>query len=244
MSIASSNTTLTQAAQQAAAANLAAAAAAATAASSSGTATTASTNPLAQLGANFNQFLQLLLTQVQNQDPTDPTNTDEFTTELVQFTGVQEQVNANTSLGQLITLQQSSQVLQSAGLVGKQATVTSNEIALQNGTGQISFTGTAGEPIAISIVNASGQDVRDVSLTATAGTNTWTWDGTDNNGNSLPDGAYGIAVETQAGTAAPTAVPFSVTGTTTGVSTVGTTTMLDMGALSVNISALEGINSN
>jgi flagellar basal-body rod modification protein FlgD len=242
MTIATTSQSLTQAAQQAAAAALAAANKASSA-SNTGTAAT-SGSALAQLGANFNQFLQLLLTQVQNQDPTDPTNTDQFTTELVQFTGVQEQVNANTSLGQLINLQQSSQVLQSAGLVGKQATVNSNEIALQKGTGEITFTGTAGQPVAISIVDANGNDLRDVTVTAGAGTNTWTWDGTDNNGNAVPDGAYGIAVETQAGTSAPTAVPFSVIGTTTGVSTTGTTTQLQLGALSVPLSALQGINAN
>jgi flagellar basal-body rod modification protein FlgD len=246
MSVVSSNQSLTQAAQQAAAAALAAANNAANnaASASSTSGTTTAGSALAQLGANFNQFLQLLLTQVQNQDPTDPTNTDQFTTELVQFTGVQEQVNANTSLGQLINLQQSSQVLQTAGLVGKQATVSSNEITLQNGSGEVSFTGTAGQPVAISIVDANGNDLRDATVTATAGTNTWTWDGTDNNGNAVPDGAYGIAVETQAGNSAPTAVPFSVIGTTTGVSTSGTTTQLQLGGLNVPLSALQGINAN
>jgi flagellar basal-body rod modification protein FlgD len=235
------STTLTQAAQAAAAANLAAANSAAS--SSSGTATTTN-SPLAQLGANFNQFLQLLLTQVQNQDPTNPTNTDEFTTELVQFTGVQEQVNANTSLGQLIGLQQSSQVLQGAGLVGKQATVTSTEITLQNSTGEISFTGTAGEQVGISIVDSSGNDLYDTTVNAVAGANTWTWNGTDNNGNTVPDGAYAIGVQTASNSGSATAVPFSVIGTTTGVTTSGTTTMLDLGSLSVGISALQGISGN
>jgi flagellar basal-body rod modification protein FlgD len=232
-----SSTTLTQAAQAAAAANLAAANSAASS-SSSGTATTSS--PLAQLGANFNQFLQLLLTQVQNQDPTDPTNTDEFTTELVQFTGVQEQVNANTSLSQLIGLQQSSQVLQGASLVGQQAAVSASEISLQNGSGEITFNGTAGEQVAISIVDSSGNDIYDATVTASAGANNFSWNGTDNNGNSVPDGAYAIGVETASTSGTATAVPFSVIGTITGVSTSGTTTMLDLGALSVGLSALQG----
>ena len=240
MSITTSNSALTQAAQAAAAANLAAAN---SATSSSGTTATPS-NPLAQLGANFNQFLQLLLTQVQNQDPTNPTNTDQFTTELVQFTGVQEQVNANTSLGQLIGLQQSSQVLQGAGLVGKQATVTSKEITLQNSTGEITFTGTAGQQVGISIVDTSGNDLYDTTVTATAGTNSWTWNGTDNTGNAVPDGAYAIGVDTASATGTATAVPFSVIGTTTGVTTSGTTTMLDLGSLSVGISALQGISGS
>jgi flagellar basal-body rod modification protein FlgD len=232
---------LTQAADAAAAASIAS-----SSASSSGTSTTNGTggNALAQLGANFNQFLQLLLTQVQNQDPTAPTDTTQFTTELVQFTGVQEQVNTNTSLGQLIGLQQSAQVLQGSSLVGRQATVTASQITLQNSTGEVTFTGTAGEPVAISVVNAAGTPLRDVSLTANAGTNTWTWDGTDNNGNAVPDGAYNIAVETASTNGNATGVPFGVIGTATGISTSGTNTNLQLGALSVNLSALQSVSGN
>jgi flagellar basal-body rod modification protein FlgD len=212
-----------------------------TTSSSSGTSVTP--NALAQLGANFNQFLQLLLTQVQNQDPTAPTDTDAFTTELVEFTGVQEQVNANTSLGQLISLQQSSQVLQSSTLVGQQATVTSNEIALQDGTGEISFTGTAGQQVGIGIVDGSGNPLYSTTVTATGGTNTWQWNGLDNSGNQVADGAYRIAVETApASGGTPSALPFDVIGTTTGVSSNGTVTQLQLGALTVPLSALVAIN--
>ncbi len=215
------------------------------AASTTGTSTTgtaATPNALAQLGANFNQFLQLLLTQVQNQDPTAPTDTSQFTTELVQFTGVQEQVNANSSLGQLIGLQQSSQVLQSASLVGHQATVAANQITLQSGHGEIQFQGTAGEQVDIAIVDAGGNPIRNETVTATGGTNTWKWDGTTDSGAQQADGAYRIAVETPStnGTAAP--IPYSVVGTTTGVSTNGTNTLLQLGALSVGLSALQSVD--
>jgi flagellar basal-body rod modification protein FlgD len=226
-----------------AAANSAAAALSATGTSTTGTATTASTAPnaLAQLGANFNQFLQLLLTQVQNQDPTAPTDTDQFTTELVQFTGVQEQVNANTSLGQLIGLQQSSQVLQSSQLVGGQATVTSNEITLQNSRGEITFNATAGQQVAISVVDATGNPIVNATAAANNGANTWSWNGLDNNGNQVADGAYRIAVEASTNGGAPVALPFDVVGTTTGVSTTGTTTQLQLGALSVPLSSLVSV---
>jgi flagellar basal-body rod modification protein FlgD len=213
---------------------------AAAAAASAGAAATP--NALAQLGANFNQFLQLLLTQVQNQDPTNPTDTTEFTTELVQFTGVQEQVDANTSLGQLIGLQQSSQVLQSTSLVGKAATVSANQITLQNGNGEIQFQGTAGQQVAIGIVDANGNPVYDTTLTAAAGNNTWQWNGVNNSGTQEPDGAYSIAVETAATNGTATPVTYSVVGTTTGVSTSGTTTQLQLGALSVGLSALQSVD--
>jgi flagellar basal-body rod modification protein FlgD len=231
---------LTAATNAAAAAYVTSSASGTSSASSTGTAATP--NALAQLGANFNQFLQLLLTQVQNQDPTAPTDTTQFTTELVQFTGVQEQVNANTSLGQLIGLQQSSQVLQSASLVGKQATVTANQITLQGGHGEIQFQGTAGEQVAIGVVDANGNPVFNANVTATTGTNTWQWNGVNNSGNQEPDGAYGIAVDTAATNGTATPVGYSVVGTTTGVSTSGTTTQLQLGSLSVGLSALQSVD--
>ncbi|HTZ71107.1 MAG TPA: flagellar hook capping FlgD N-terminal domain-containing protein [Acetobacteraceae bacterium] len=213
--------------------------------SASSTASAVGTNALQQLGTNFNQFLSLLMTQLQNQDPTQPMDSNSFTTELVQFTGVQQQVATNTSLSQLISLQQTSQVLQSSTLVGHQATVSSNEIALQNGSGEVSFTGTAGQQVAVAVVNSSGLPIMNATLTAAAGTNTWQWNGTDNTGAAVPDGAYRVAVEAApAGGGAAVALPFSVVGTTTGVSSNGTTTMLDMGALSVPLSAVESVSSN
>jgi len=227
-----------------------AAAAAGALSSTSGTsassgASAVGTSALASLSGNFNDFLNLLMTQVQNQDPTQPMDSSQFTTELVQFTGVQQQVATNTSLTQLISMQQTSQVLQSSSLVGQVATVSSNEIALQGGTGTLTFNGTAGQTVAVSVVNASGQPIQDATVNAVAGANSWTWNGTDNSGNPVPDGGYRVAVETEpAGGGAAVAVPFSVVGTATGVSTSGSTTMLDLGLLQVPLSAMESVSSN
>jgi flagellar basal-body rod modification protein FlgD len=212
--------------------------------SASATAASVGSTALQSLGTNFNEFLNLLMTQLQNQDPTQPMDSSQFTTELVQFTGVQQQVDTNSSLSQLISMQQTSQVLQSSSLVGQVATVTSNEISLQNGSGTLTFNGTAGQTVAVAVVNARGEPIADATLTAQNGNNSWTWNGEDNSGNQLPDGAYRVAVETQpAGGGAAVAVPFSVVGTATGISTSGSTTMLDLGLLQVPLSAMESINA-
>ncbi len=237
-----STQTLSQAAQQAAAAN------AITAASSSGTAAAAAasavgTNALQQLGSNFNQFLSLLTTQLQNQDPTSPMDTNQFTQELVQFTGVQQSVATNTNLSQLISLQQGSEVLQSSAVVGHKATVASGQIALQNGTGEITFSAAAAEPVQLAIVDSSGRPVRNVALQAQAGTNSWSWDGRDDSGNSLPDGAYGIAVETGTDGSSASAVPFSVVGTATGLVNGASGMQLQIGALSVGLDKVQSIAS-
>src|SRR5580658_5675783 len=105
------------AAADAAAASTAIISNAGTSAGSSGAAAVGA-GALQSLGTNFTEFLNLLMTQLQNQDPTAPMDSSQFTTELVQFTGVQQQVAANSSLTQLISMQQTSQVLQSSSLVG------------------------------------------------------------------------------------------------------------------------------
>src|ERR1700733_9299991 len=83
-----------------------------------GGSTAASKGALTSLTSNFQDFLGMLMTQLQNQDPTSPMDTNQFTNELVEFSGVEQQINTNSSLTQLIQLTQSGQVEQSASLVG------------------------------------------------------------------------------------------------------------------------------
>jgi len=241
---ATSAATLAQAAEQAAAANgKAAAAAASSSAGTSASATsTVGTNALQSLGSNFNSFLSLLTTQLQNQDPTSPMDTNQFTQELVQFIGVQQSVATNSNLSQLITMTQGSQVLQSSQVVGDTVTATSTDIALQSGTGTVTFTTGSAEPVQIAIVNANGQPVYDTSVNAQAGSNSWTWNGTDNDGNALPDGAYGIALETGSNGSNASAVPFSVVGTATGLQNTSSGMQLDIGAVQVPLSSVQAIN--
>jgi flagellar basal-body rod modification protein FlgD len=225
----------------------AAAAAVSTAGTQSTTGTTASlgSNALQQLGSNFNDFLKLLTTQLQNQDPTSPMDTNQFTSELVQFTGVQQEVATNSSLTQLIALQQTSQVLQSSDLVGKPVTVTSSQLTLQNSSAELTFQGTAGQNVEIGVVDSTGKPIVDASVAATTGTNTWHWNGLDQNGNQVADGAYRVAVETASSNGAnAVAVPFNVVGDATGVSSNGTTSQLALGALSVPFSSVLSVGNN
>jgi len=236
------SSSLASAAQAAALAN----ASSSSAASSSGTSSSAASSignvALQQLAGNFNDFLNLLLTQLQNQDPTSPMDTNSFTTELVQFTGVQQQVATNSSLTSLIALNQQQALLDSAQYVGQSTTVSASAITLQNSIGEISFNGTAGETVQIAILNAAGAPIKDATVTATQGTNTWTWNGLDDNGNQVPDGAYSIGVVTSSSGGGSTNVPFDVIGTTTGVSNNGSNGVsLQLGSLSVGLSNVVSI---
>ena len=90
---------------------------------------------LNSLSSNFGDFLNLLMTQLQNQDPTSPMDTNQFTTELVEFSSVEQQINTNTSLTQLIQLTQGGEMMQASSMTGKQVTVSSDHVPLQNGKG-------------------------------------------------------------------------------------------------------------
>lgn len=215
-------------------------AAASGAAGTTPTAKTASQSAMGSLSGNFQTFLKMLMTQLQNQDPTSPLDTNQFTSQLVQFSSVEQQINTNTSLTQLIQLTQASGVLQSTAMVGHSVLVTSDHLALQNGKASLQFTAPSNGPVAVAIYNDSGAKITDAVVNATAGTNTWSWDGRDVNGTQLADGSYRVAVMGLAG-GTPQALPFTVQGTATGVQQNGSSLTLQMGKLAVDFSAVKQV---
>ncbi len=198
---------------------------------------------LNSLSANFGDFLKLLMTQLQNQDPTSPLDTNQFTTELVQFSSVEQQINTNNSLTQLIQLTQAGEVMQASSITGKRVTVSSDHVPLQNGQGAIQFTAPAAEPVDIAIYKDNGTKLRDVMLTSVKGSNTWTWDGTDSTGRAVPDGSYKVAVTGANTDGTTSALTFSVIGTATGVQNQSNSVQLQLGALSVGFDKLQSVGN-
>src|ERR1700744_3231041 len=89
-----------------------------------------------QLAGNFNTFLTLLTTQLQNQDPLSPLDTNQFTQQLVEFSSVEQQINMNSNLQTLISLQQTSAATQAMQFLGSNVTINSSAGTLSNATGQ------------------------------------------------------------------------------------------------------------
>ena len=191
------------------------------------------------LAGNFNTFLTLLTTQLQNQDPTSPLDTNQFTSQLVEFASVEQQINTNTNLGTLISLNQAGALTQSAAMVGHKLSVTSSQLPLQNGSAQLQYTLTAAQPVSVAISDASGVPVYQANLAGAVGPNTWTWDGKASDGTQAPDGLYTVSVKT--GGSAAVAVPFGVLGTVTGVTMTGTTPTVSLGPLAVPMSAVNAV---
>lgn len=196
---------------------------AAAASASSASSGSKSNSALGSLSGNLTSFLSLLMTQLKNQDPTAPMDTNTFTSQLVQYSSVEQQINTNTNLTNLITATQSNTILQSSALVGKQVTATNDHLTLQNGQAQIHFTAPSAKPVTITVTSDSGENILQTNLTATSGNNDWSWDGKNTDGRTVADGSYKVTVADQTGTSLATTMTGIVTGmqrSSTGVNAV------------------------
>ena len=212
-----------------------------TSSSLSNTISQTGTSALGGLASNFTSFLSLLMTQLQHQDPSSPMDSSQFTSELVQFTSVQQQLDTNSNLTQLIQLTQASQIEQSASMVGKPVTVTSNQLSLQNSSAEINFNTTTAQPVGIAVYNSAGAQVQTATLTSAAGVNHWTWNGQAANGAAMPDGAYAVTVNAIGANGAASTVPFTVTGTATAVQNNGGTVDIQLGGLTLPFSSVDSL---
>ena len=126
---------------------------------------------------------------MQNQNPLDPLDTNQFTQQLVEFAGVQQQLNTNDSLATLVSLQQTAQSTQALGFVGKTAVVSGSTAALTSSSSSSSSSATwlisvpTASNVTITITNSSGQTVFSGSYPATAGNaQPFTWNGQGSDG--------------------------------------------------------------
>jgi flagellar basal-body rod modification protein FlgD len=167
------------------------------AAATSGTAN--SSSGLAQLSNNFDTFLTLLTTQLKNQDPTAPMDSNQFTQQLVEFSQVEQQINTNTNLNTLITQGQSQIGTYATSYLGKSVSVTNGNAALSNGQANWTYTlGTAASQALLTVSDANGKVVYAGTGGTAQGANPFNWNGQDNNGNQLADGTYTLAVTAKA----------------------------------------------
>jgi len=195
----------------------------------------------ASLSGDFDDFLKLLMTQLKNQDPSNPLDTTQFTTQLVQFASVEQQINANSNLTQLIELTQGEQVMQSSQMVGKQVLVKSDQIVLQDGAGTIRFDSAGAQPVGVAVYNAAGVKLTEAVVTAKPGTNEWTWDGRAANGARMKDGGYRIAVIGAQSDGTTAALPFTVRATATGVQRDNGNVTVRLGTAGVPMSSVQAV---
>jgi flagellar basal-body rod modification protein FlgD len=197
----------------------------------------------AGLASNLNMFLTLLTTQLSHQDPMNPTDSSQFTNQLVQYSQVEQAINTNTNLSKLITLQSSNQQATAIGYIGQTVEMSGSTLPLQNSAAAFNYTlpSTAAHAV-FQIQDASGNTVAQLTGPTTAGTHYLSWNGTNTSGTQLTDGTYTIVPkvsDASGNTITPTTNTY---GMVTGVSSDATNgTQLNVGSVSDSLSGITAI---
>jgi len=203
-----------------------------------------STAQSSKFGGDFNTFLTLLTTQIKNQSPTDPLDTNQMTNQLVQFASVEQQIAMNQNLQRLLALEQTSQLTASAPLIGQKVSVEAEQITLQSGTGSLNLPAAGASQTALVTIRGSGDRVlRQETVPLGSVPKTWSWDGKGSDGLALPDGAYKVSVTGVAIGGKPEALPFTTVGKVTGAERAGGDLKLLLGQLQVSFDKLRNVNS-
>lgn len=187
-------------------------------ASQLGAANSAAADADAKLTDNFDTFLKLLTTQLVHQDPLDPMDANQFTEQLVQFSQVEQSIEANKNLEQLLALASTNSAADAVSYLGKNVAAAGNTNMLSNGKAEYQYRlPEKADSTAITISDASGKLVYATNGNVDAGTHDFTWDGKDGQGNSLTDGAYTIEVSSSNSAGEPIAVENFVSGVVTSI---------------------------
>ncbi len=149
----------------------------------------------AKLQEELNRFLNLLVTQLKNQDPLDPLDANEFTSQLVAFAGVEQQIFANANLEKLLKLEQTNQISALVDFIGTTIEATGRNVPLQDGQAEIGYTMPTGTDSAtITITSSVGLTVFQGNAETSSGKHVFAWDGKNNSGVLQPDGAYNVLI--------------------------------------------------
>lgn len=218
------------------------------AASALTTQSTASENAEKTLSDTFDTFLTLLTTQLRYQDPLEPMDSSEFTSQLVQFSQVEQSISTNTNLEKLLGYQGANQAVAAIGYIGTEVEALSNALPLVNGSAKMNYVlAERAESAKVLIYDAAGDQVRSIESATSLGKHTVNWDGKDDGGNTLPNGAYTVVVSARDADTNLIEVATSITATVTGTQNTDIGTQLIFGAVPIDIDkviSVTGQNAN
>lgn len=188
----------------------------------------------ARLAENFDTFLSLLTTQLKNQDPLSPLDSNQFTQQIVQMTGVEQQLLTNDLLKKLVA-NTGSGVATAVSLIGKSVQAEGAETALSNGSASWTYDlGRAASDVKLEVLDSKGHVVRAVAPTANgAGKHTFAWDGKGDNGTLQPDGLYSLRITAKDGSGTAVSSKVFADGLVTGVQQVNGQTLVTINGAQV-----------
>lgn len=189
-------------------------------------------------------FLKLLIAQLQNQDPLQPMDNQQFAVQLATFNSLEQLIGINDKLGSLQTAQGTTNQFNAASLIGKEVETSGNTLNLQgSGPAKISYQLAANAArVVVNVQDAAGALVRQLSLGAQAtGDQSILWDGKDATGRAVSPGIYNFEVNAFDLNGKQIQATGRIKGTVTAVNFAGREPVLEIGDVSVPLSAVDGV---
>ena len=197
----------------------------------------------ASLAGDMDAFLLLLVTQLKNQDPLSPLEPTEFTNQLVNFAGVEQQIATNDNIEKLLSVQNA--VLASAviGFVGKEVVAdTSGKLPLQNGEATFEYTlGSSASNVVMTISDDEGRILFTKAGETGVGKHEVIWDGKDGKDQTMPDGSYNLAITPLACAGETIEHTIRVKAVITGISLANGETKMDASGVTIPFEKIETI---
>ncbi len=179
---------------------------------------TASQRSSTGLANTFDAFLTLLTAQLQFQDPLDPVDSNQWTEQLVSFSGVEQQIATNANLERLTEMFSYSAGATAAGYLGKTAEAASDAAGLVDGKAEWTVTlPRAAQAVSYEILDSTGRTVRRMTGETASGASPVTWDGKTDSGADAPAGVYRLQVSAKGADNANINAAVTTKGAVTGV---------------------------
>lgn len=196
------------------------------------------------IAGNFDQFLQLLTTQLKNQSPLDPLDTNQFTQQLVQFAGVEQQLKTNETLSTLLSINMATTATNAVAYIGSTITADGATSQLKNGKAEWSINASKGGTATITIKDSKGSVVKTMTQALVAGDQKFTWDGKTSIGGTAADGEYQITVDAVDVNNQAITTKTQIKGVVDGVDFNGLIPVLKIGDISVAIDKVKSVVRN
>jgi len=202
-----------------------------------------SSSASAALNSNFDTFLQMLITQLKNQDPTNPMDSSQFTQQLVQMSSVEQQIQTNSNLETLITTNTIANANTAVSLLGKQVEGSGTASLLQDGEANWTYELAGDAPsTTLSVVNSEGATIYSEEVEGQEGSNSFSWDGTGSNGSTYPDGSYYLKVVANDADGNAVASDTRTKGIVTAIDMSTTDPLLTINGAQIRYSAITGVS--
>lgn len=211
------------------------------------TTTTGSTQgtAIAQLSGNYTMFLKLLTTQLQNQDPLNPTDATTYTQQLVSYSQVEQQIKTNDQLSSILSATKTNGNSNAMLLnyLGHYVAVDGQQFALQGGAADMTYQlASAASSVKLNIVDQSGKTVASFNGSGGTATQKVSWNGLDNNGTQLQDGTYTLQIVATDASGAPVTVKSqAMIGKVTGVQRGASSNTLYLGNIAIDESNVSNV---